>query len=103
MSGKRPRTARREAERALQKLADARAKLARMQPGGDPARPIEVVSASVIESRAESLPCARCEGALRVHEHRVASGPCGTLREVELRCKRCGTPRVLWFRVLAPS
>jgi hypothetical protein len=103
MSGKRPRTARREATRALEKLAEARAKLARMEPGGDPARPIEVASASVVEGRAESHACSRCDGALRVHEHRTASGPRGTLREVELRCKRCGTPRILWFHVTAPS
>ena len=98
-AGKRPRTVRRELERDLAKLADAKEKLARLEPGGDPARPIEVPSASVIELRAESHRCARCDGELRVHEHRAGHGT----REVELRCKACGTRRVLWFRVAAPS
>jgi hypothetical protein len=99
VSGKRPRTARREQERALEKLAEARVKLARLEAGGDPARPLEVESASVIELRAESQRCLRCDGELRVHEHRAGHA----VREVELRCKRCGAPRLLWFRVRAPS
>ena len=90
---------RRELERDLAKLADAKEKLARLEPGGEPSRPIEVPSASVIELRAESYRCARCDGELRVHEHRAGHG----VREVELRCKGCGTRRVLWFRVTAPS
>ena len=42
MSKKRPRTARREIDRAEEKLAEARTKLARLEPGGSPARPIRV-------------------------------------------------------------
>ncbi|MBX7197522.1 MAG: hypothetical protein K1X94_36085 [Sandaracinaceae bacterium] len=96
---KRPRAERRQNDRDVAKLVEARTKLARLEAGGDPARPIEVPSASVIEVRALTHRCLACDGELRVHEHRAAHD----LREVELACKRCGRRRVLWLRVSLPS
>lgn len=96
---KRARAERRQLDRDLEKLIDARQKLARLEPGGESLRPIEVASASVIEVRALSHRCPACDGELRVHEHRAVRD----LREVELRCKQCGRPRTLWFRVALPS
>ena len=49
---KRPRTARRRAAREAEKLGDAREKLALLSPGGAEERPIDVVSASVVELEA---------------------------------------------------
>ena len=94
---KRARTSRREAERAAEKLADAREKLAHLEQGGSAERPIRVDSASQIELRVESMPCARCEGELRVREHvaRVVNGH--SLRMVDARCKRCGAKREVWL------
>jgi len=96
---KRPRTERRENDREVAKLIEAREKLGRLEAGGDPARPIEVPSASIIEIRATSQRCLACDGALRVVEHRARHD----LREVELACKQCGRGRTLWYRVSMPS
>ncbi len=96
---KRPRTERRQNDREVAKLIEAREKLARLEPGGDPARPIDVPSASVIETRATSERCLACDAGVRVHEHRATRD----LREIELACKQCGRRRILWYRVSMPS
>ena len=75
----------------------AREELAALAPGGSPYRPIEVTSASVIEVRAEALPCPRCGGQYRIHEH---TRPVPGLRRVDVACRRCSTPRALWFRIV---
>ena len=87
-----------DAAQLARALAD-RSGVVLMFEHGDPARPIEVPSASVIEVRALTHRCLACDGELRVHEHRAAHD----LREVELACKRCGRRRVLWLRVSLPS
>jgi hypothetical protein len=92
---KRPRTDRRRAEREAEKLADARVELARLSPGGTSERPIDVPSASVIESRALALGCARCGGELRLDEHDAVLG----MRRVRARCKACGATREVWLRI----
>lgn len=71
--------------------------LAALQPGGSPARPIEVASASVIEARATAMPCPLCGGFYRVHEH---TRPVPHLRKVDVGCRHCSTPRTLWFRIV---
>jgi hypothetical protein len=103
---KRSRTERREAERDAAKLARARMKLAALEPGGGPDRPIEVTSASIIEPHASSMPCAACGAqALRVEEHvAVTVGGEGTdptrrLRVVHVICRKCGTRREVFFRI----
>lgn len=97
---KRERTKRREVLRGLDKLAGVREKLAALEPGGSPERPLEVESASQVEVRAAALPCLRCESALRIGEHRSTVHPrAGALREVELACRACGAKRTVWLRV----
>jgi hypothetical protein len=95
MTKKRTRTERRRIERELGKLADAREKLALASAGGAPERPITVESASVIESIAEALGCARCDGEARVEEHAAERG----LRKVTTRCRACGSLRVVWVQI----
>ncbi len=97
MSGKRPRTARREAERAMKKLVQDREKLALLSAGGSRERPIEITSSAVIEVRVENLPCPQCGGQYRVREHEA---PAPALRRVDVTCRQCGTPRSLWFRIV---
>jgi hypothetical protein len=97
MSGKRPRVARREAERAARKLVQDREKLALLLPGGARDRPIEVTSSAVIEVRVESLPCPQCGGQFRVREHEA---PAPALRRVDVTCRQCSAPRSLWFRIV---
>ena len=100
MTKKRPRTERREQERAAEKLAEARTKLARLEPGGAPDRPIEVTSASVIEVHATSLPCLVCgERSGRIDAHDAITHEGRGLRHVRLRCSRCGARRDLYFRI----
>ena len=95
---KRARTERREAERDAAKLARARLKLAALEVGGAPDRPIEVDSASIIEPHASSMPCAACGAqGLRIEEH-TADLP-RRLRVVHVMCQRCGTRREVFFRI----
>ncbi len=96
----RPRTVRREQDRALEKLGDARQKLAALEPGGSPARPREVTSAAVIEGQARSLGCARgCEGEARIKEHTAETIDGERLRVVTTECARCGTRRHVYFHL----
>src|SRR5690606_39943442 len=97
---KRARVDRRRRERELDKLGDAREKLARLSEGGAPERPIEVPSASVIEAQAVGLGCARCEGELRVVDHDAMRAEHGVLRRVRAQCKRCRAIREVWLRVV---
>jgi hypothetical protein len=102
---KRARTERREAERAAVKLVQARMKLASIELGGAPDRPIEAMSASTVELRAASLPCLGCDAeSTRVDEHAAVTVPdsSGTpryLRVVRVHCPRCGVRRDVYFRI----
>ncbi len=98
MSAKRPRVAKREAERAAKKLVQDREKLALLSPGGSRERPIEITSSAVIEVRVENLPCPQCEGHYRVREHEA---PAPALRRVDVTCRTCAAPRSLWFRIVS--
>jgi len=96
---KRPeRTSRRAQERAARDLVRDRERLAALSPGGTRERPIEVASTSVIEPRINSLACPQCEGRYRVRDHRSAGSG---LRDVDVRCTTCSTPRTLWFRLVS--
>ena len=94
---KRARTDRREAARDAVKLADAKEKLSLLEPGGAPGLPIRVESASVVELRAESMPCARCDGALKLEEHTAQVVDGLALRKLAMRCKQCRARRDIWF------
>ena len=95
----RPRTNRREAARASEKLEAARERLFQLEAGGSPERPISVMSAAVVEAHAESVPCPRCDGKHEVVEHVAVAVSRVRLREARLRCRQCGTSRSLWFRI----
>lgn len=82
----------------LRELVRDRELLAARSPGGSQQRPIEVVSASVVEVRARALACPQCEGPFRVLEHRA---PASGLRQVAVRCELCGVARDLWFRLVS--
>ena len=83
--------------RRAEQLEVNRERLASVLRGGRPDRPIEVASASVIEVRAAALGCPHCHGEYRVVEH---TRPVPLLRKVDVRCRRCSTPRTLWFRIV---
>jgi hypothetical protein len=94
---RRPRTARRAAERDARQLVRDREKLAALSPGGSRERPIAVESAAVVEVRAHAMPCPQCAGELRVGEHRAEGG----LRVVAMSCTQCAAKRELWFRLVS--
>lgn len=96
----RPRTEQRELARRHEKLWEAREKLALLEPGGSPDRPLEVRSASVVEARAESEPCLRCGQAMRCEDHSALKTRTGVLRVAKLRCRACGATRELYLRIL---
>jgi len=103
-ASKRARTERRDAERDAVKLAEARLKLAVLETGGSPERPIEVSSASTVEPHAAGLGCAACGETTRVQDHAAvtipdASGTPRSLRVVRVRCTRCGVERDIYFRL----
>lgn len=99
MAKKRPeRTARREQERAARQLVRDREKLARLVAGGSEARPIEVSSSAVIDGRVRAMPCPQCEGELEVKDHRSTGAG---MRAVDVKCRICGAPRTLWFRIVS--
>lgn len=98
---KRARTERREAARAAEKLVLQREKLAALEPGGTPTRPIAVTTASVIEPHARALACLRCgESGVRLEEHDAREIDGHRLRVVRLACPLCGARRVIYFRIV---
>ena len=93
------RTLRREQERARAKLIEARERLARLEPGSSPSNPIEVASASLVEPRALSLRCLRCDGEARLDEHVAVVVGERRLRLARTICRVCGSRRELYFRL----
>jgi hypothetical protein len=100
--GARARTQRRVDERAARQLVRDRERLAALEPGGTPDRPIAVETPAVIEAQVADQPCIQCTGRLRVDEHAVDVHGGVHLRVVRARCLGCGTPRVRWFKVEPP-
>ena len=96
------RTERRANERALASLVARREKLASLEHGGAPERPLEVMSASLVEPRALAFGCLRCDAiAGALDEHRAETIAGHALRVVVVRCRLCGMRRTLFFRVAA--
>ncbi|MBS1120682.1 MAG: hypothetical protein H6Q90_2910 [Deltaproteobacteria bacterium] len=85
-------------KRMLQALVRERAReqLAALRPGGSARWAIEVSSAAVIEPRAAAMACPHCGGQYRIHDH---TRPHPGIRRVDVACRNCSTPRILWFRI----
>lgn len=82
----------------MRKLVRDRERLAALEVGGSPERPIPVDSAAVVEVRVRSLACPQCVGEYKVIDHRA---PASGLRQVHVTCTRCGVSRELWFRLVS--
>lgn len=75
-------------------------KLAALEEGGAPTRPIEVESASVVEPHASSTPCAACGAPnVRVDEHVASTIGEARLRVARVRCNACGVKREVYYRI----
>lgn len=96
---KRPRTARRLSDRAMRKLVRDREKLAELEAGGSPERPIVVPTSAVIEGRARSTACVQCEGQLDVVELSATTWEGEPRRIAHVRCRQCHVARDLWYRI----
>jgi hypothetical protein len=83
-------------QRVLRHLVRDRERLAAETAGGSPERPIHLVSAAVVETRALNMQCPQCAGGYAIRDHRA---PCSGLRAVDVSCRLCGTARTLWFRL----
>lgn len=68
-----------------------------LEAGGAPERPLLIMSAAVVETQAESVPCPLCEGKHEVVEHLALTVDGTRLREARLRCRQCGSTCSLWF------
>lgn len=101
--GQKKRAARRAEERARDKLTRSRQRLQALEEGGSAERPIEVPSASVVETRATAERCAACDTPLGAAAHEAVIVDGARLRKVALTCPRCGLPRTMWFRIIAPA
>lgn len=67
--------------------------------GATPEHAIEVGASSVILSMASRLRCIACDRDMQVRHERVAATEGGRLRIVELECRWCSAPRVVYFRL----
>jgi hypothetical protein len=94
-----PRAERRKDARAAERMVRDRERLARLEPGGDADRPIEVESASQVEPHALAMACLRCQGVNRLGEHAAEVVRGERLRVVRMGCPRCGAARQVWFRI----
>jgi hypothetical protein len=95
----RKRTERRALDREVKKDLERRDKLATLEPGGAPDRPIEVASASLVEPVAKGLHCARCSAELRVDDHAARTVAGTPLRIVSLTCTSCGARRTVYVKI----
>jgi len=89
----RSRKERRAADREAIKDAKRRLKLADLEPGGSPERPIVVATPHLVEPTAKAKPCPVCGGAVRVLEHLAE----GALRVAVVRCSVCAIERRVHF------
>jgi hypothetical protein len=94
-----PNAQRRALARAADKLGRQREKLGALEVGGSPERPIDVVSASLVESMARSAACLRCGSPVTVDEHAAETVKGRRLRIARVRCCQCGAPRAIYFRI----
>ena len=97
--GPRGRTERRARGRLHEKLVRDLERLARLQPGGSPERPIVIDSPAVVDIRAVAKPCPLCEGPLKLEEHAADEIDGTRLRIATVACTQCGLRRKLYFRL----
>ena len=96
----RPRRQQREQQRTLRKTVRQLERLAAELPGGSPEQPIDVPSASVVETKARAISCVQCEAVeMEIRGDHATSTTRGVLRELAMVCRRCHAARAIWFRV----
>lgn len=99
----RARTVERRTRHADDKLARSKTKLLDLMPGGARTSPLDVSSAALVEPKARSVLCPRCDEPFTLEAHEAHASDGARLREARLRCRICGERRSMWFRVIAAS
>jgi hypothetical protein len=100
---KRERSDRRARARAHEQLVRDLDRLARLEPGGAPDRPIAIDTPAVVDLRAVAKPCPLCGGSLKVEAHTAEVIDGARLRVANVACTQCGARRAIYFRLTAPS
>ncbi len=95
----RGRKTRRERGRAHEKLVREAERLASLEPGGKPDRPIEVDSPAIVDMRAVANPCPLCGGSLKLDDHAAVEIEGVRLRAATVSCTRCRVGRTRYFRL----
>jgi hypothetical protein len=90
-----------DARQAAKDVRD-RVRLAELLAGGAPHHPIPVVSASLVEPVARSLPCAVCGAEVRVDDHAAKTVGGAPLRLARVTCAMCGYERTVYFSIVPP-
>jgi predicted RNA-binding Zn-ribbon protein involved in translation (DUF1610 family) len=96
------RAQRRAESRQDAKELRARERLATLERGGTPERPIEVVTAALVEPRARAIPCPICGESVRVDDHAARTIGGVALRLAHVACPMCGHSRIVYFVVRPP-
>lgn len=99
---RKPRAQRRAEGRRDAKAVKDRERLAPLEPGGTPERPIEVTTAALVEPKARSLPCPVCHESVRVADHTAETIAGDPLRLAHVACPMCGHARIVYFVVRPP-
>ena len=104
MTARRPgRAARRLSARAHARLVRDQERLARLEPGGGPERPLLIDSPVLVDARAVAKPCPLCGGSLRLDAHTAEVVDGVRLRVASVTCTQCGVRRSVYFRLSEPS
>ena len=90
---------RRALVRKHDRLARDLDRLARLEAGGSPDRPLEVVSPALVEVHVRGAPCPICAGELRLEEHLAETVGGVRMRVARVACATCGARRALYFKV----
>ncbi len=96
------RASRRQNDRDTQKFMRDRTRLAALEKGGAPDRPIQVSAASEVEIDARGLPCIQCGGIVHIDDHAAETIGAERLRIVRVSCPSCGTKRAIYYRIGLP-
>jgi hypothetical protein len=74
-------------------------RLARLAPGGTPARPLEVDTPPLVDVMAGAATCPLCGGGYRLDEHAAETIDGVRLRVARVTCTSCGIARPIYFRL----
>jgi ribosomal protein S27AE len=77
-------------------------RLASLEPGGAPDRPIEVDAPPLVDVMAEQRACPLCQGSLHLLEHAAETIEGERLRVARVKCGACGSAREIYFRLSVP-